>query len=109
MELLLGAVGLAALTAKVVDFFRLLANLSTHVSATLTQILAWVGGIVATALYANSDFGESVAVGANTLDKLSGPTLVIIGMMAASAASLLVDVKQAIDGADTAAKPPLLK
>jgi hypothetical protein len=104
-----GFVGLTALILKAVDFLRLLANLVTNKSAVITQLLAWIGGIGAVVLFAATDFGDSVNVAGTTLDKVSGVTLVLLGIMLSSAASVLVDFKQSIDSTDSAAKPPLLK
>lgn len=108
-EIVLGFAGLLALVAKVTDFFRLVANFATQKSAVLTQALAWAGGIVATALFSHSDFGSTVTVGNMTLDKMSGATIVLVGMSISSAASLVIDYKQAKDQTDSAVKPPLTK
>lgn len=104
-----GFVGLIALILKSVDFVRLFANIKTNVSAVITQVLAWIGGVVAVVLFSSSDFGNSVNAAGTTLDKVSGATLVLIGIMLSSAASVVVDFKQSIDATDSAAKPPLLK
>lgn len=108
-EVALGTAGLAALVWKFVDFLRLLSHFATEKSAVITQLTAWGGGIVAVELFAHSDFGKNVTIGTTTLDKYSGMTLLIIGLMASSIASAAVDYKQARDTTDSAAKPPLLK
>lgn len=104
-----GLAGLTALILKVVDFLRLFINIKTNVSGVLTQFLAWVGGVVSVVVFAATDFGNSVSVSGVTLDKASGATLVIVGVMLGSAASVVVDIKQSIDNSDSASKPPLLK
>lgn len=104
-----GFVGLIALIHKAVDFLRLLLNFSTNKSAILTQVLAWVGGIAAIVLFAASDFGDSVNAAGSTLDEVSGATLVLLGIMLSSAASVVVDFKQSIDNSDSAAKPSIMK
>lgn len=104
-----GLIGLTALILKAVDFFRLLANAGTNKSAIVTQLLAWAGGIGAVFLFAATDFGDSVNAAGVTLDEASGATLVLLGIMLSSAASVVVDFKQSIDSTDSAAKPPLLK
>lgn len=108
-ELVLGFVGLLALVAKVTDFFRLVANFATQKSAVLTQSLAFAGGIVAVELFAHTDFADTVTVGGRMLGTLNGWTLVLIGLMVSSAASLVIDYKQAKDQTDSAVKPPLTK
>lgn len=104
-----GLIGLTALILKAVDFFRLLANAGTNKSAIVTQILAWAGGIGAVFLFAATDFGDSVSAAGVTLDDASGATLVLLGIMLSSAASVVVDLKQSFDNSDSATKPPLLK
>lgn len=107
-ELILGTLGLAALTKKIVDFLRMTTNIATQVSGVLTQLTAWVGGVVATSIYAHSDFAHNVLIGSQTLEKFNGMTLTIIGLMAGSAGSLIHDIQQAIDSTDSAIKPPLV-
>jgi hypothetical protein len=104
-----GFVGLVALILKAVDFLRLLANIGPNKSAVITQLLAWIGGIGAVVLFAATDFGNSVNAAGTTLDKVSGPTLVLLGIMLSSAASVVVDFKQSFDSTDSSVKPPLLK
>lgn len=99
-------VGLIALVWKVVDVLRLAAGRD---KGAVTQLLAWVVGVGAIFLAANSDIGETWDVGAGKpLGLLNGASLVLLGLMYSSAASAAVDVKQAIDGHDSAAKPGLL-
>lgn len=104
-----GLIGLTTLVVKAVDFMRLLVNLSANKSAVLTQLLAWAGGIGAIFLFAATDYASSVGAAGTTLNNVSGATLVLVGLMMSSSASVLVDFKQSIDNSDTAAKPPLLK
>lgn len=108
--LLVGFAGLLALTWKVTDFMRLLGSFAEHKSGIVTQILAWVGAIAVVMLFARSDFGETVEIPGSTLtlDTLNVFSLILVGLMVGSAASAAVDVKQAIDGRDSSAKPPLL-
>lgn len=104
------AIVFATLVAKVIDFLRLLANASTNRSAIVTQLSAWVGGIVLVVLAAHASVtadlvlpGTSMALGV-----IDGSSQVLVGLLVSSLGSALVDVKQAIDGSDSAAKPPLL-
>lgn len=105
---LLGFAGLSAVVLKFVDFMRLLGSFPTEKSAIATQLLAWVGGIVAVLIYASSDFASSVEVGDQLLSELNMASKVLVGLMTASVASAAVDVKQALDGRDTSTFPPLL-
>lgn len=104
-----GLIGLTTLVIKAVDFMRLLVNLSTNKSAVLTQLLSWAGGVGAIFLFAATDYAKSVGAAGTTLDNVSGATLVLVGLMMSSSASVVVDFKQSIDNSDTAAKPPILK
>ena len=106
---IVGLVGLVALVWKVVDFIRLVANGSQSKSGIVTQLVAWVGGIMAVVLYAASDFASTVSIGDKPLDKLSFVTLVLVGMALGSIASASVDVKQAIDATDSSVKPKLFE
>lgn len=108
-EIVLGFVGLLALVWKFIDFLRALANFATQKSAVVTQVTAWVGGVVGVMLFAHSNFGTTVTVGDMTLDKYDGTSLLILGLMISSAASAAVDYKQARDNNDDASKPPLIK
>ena len=106
---IVGLVGLSALTWKVIDFLRMLTNLGTQKSAVVTQALSWVGAIGAVFLYGESQFGDSVSVAGLQLGAMDTPTKFLFGLVLGSSASALVDFKQAFDGKDSAAKPPLLK
>lgn len=104
-----GLVGMVALVWKVVDWLRLLTSLRTHRSAVTTQLLAWVGAIVVVFLYGASEFGTFQVPGTELLlADVGGWSKVILGLAIGSTASAVVDVKQAVDNADSAAKPPLL-
>lgn len=105
---ILGVVGLVALVMKVIDFVRLLAHLKDQRSAVVTQTLSWVGGVLAVLLYGNSDFADTVTIGGKNLALVSGATLVLVGIVLGSMASAVVDIKQAVDGNDSAAKPRLI-
>lgn len=107
---IVGFGGLLALTWKVIDLLRLLGSFREHRSGVVTQILSFIGGIAAVALFAASDFGQGVEIPGSefTLDSLNGYSQIVLGLMVGSAASVAVDVKQAIDGRDTASKPDLL-
>lgn len=106
--IIIGSAGLTALVWKFVDFMRLLGSYKTEQSAVTTQILSWLGGIIAMLIYASSDFGSTVTIDGKPLSDFSTISLILVGIMMASTASAAVDVKQAIDSRDTATKPPLL-
>lgn len=101
-----GTVLLAALVWTFVDLLRHLRN--GEWSPVLTQLIAWASGIAAVTLLAHTDFASTTKVAGIVLDKTSGPTLIFLGMQAASLAGSVVNVKQALDGSDSNAKPPLV-
>jgi hypothetical protein len=107
--LVTGMIGLAALGWKFVDFLRMLANVKTNVSGVITQLVAWIGMILAVFLFGESQFGNTVTVASITLDKMDTPTKFLLGLVLGSTASALVDFKQAFDNTDDASKPPLIK
>lgn len=100
----------ATLVLKVVDFLRQVFNFRSNVSAIATQAAAWIGGVILVVLGAHASATEAIVLpGVNqTLGALDGASQVLVGLLVASLASTIVDVKQAIDGSDSAAKPPLL-
>lgn len=100
----------AALVWKVVDFLRMVFNLSTQKSAVLTQIAAWGGGIILVMLGAHAGATRALIIPGTdqSLKVLDFGSQVIAGMLISSLASGIVDVKRALDGTDTARVPPLV-
>lgn len=111
--LLAGLVGLLALSAKVIDFLRLVADLArdgnpTTLGRVLTQLAAWVGGVAVVFLYGASDFGVTVDLGGISLADVNGWSKVLVGLVVGSAASLAKDYIAARDNSDSSKMPPLL-
>jgi hypothetical protein len=106
---------LSALVVKVTDFLRYVAAAARgekgHGSAIVTQLTAWLGGVIAVGVAARSGITQGVSVpGLDvTIGKLDGWSQVLAGLMVGSAGSLAIDAKQAVDGTDTATKPTMLK
>lgn len=74
----------------------------------LTQVIPWVGGVLAVLLAAQADVGQSVTVfGDMTLASLDGWSQILAGISLGSAASAAYDVKKAVDNTDSSAEPPL--
>lgn len=99
---------LATLIWQVIDFVRELTNLPTQRSAVVTQASAWLGGVVTVVLASHSAMFDHFSVNGLTLTQLDGGSQVFLGLVVSSLASSLVDVKQAFDGRDSSAKPPLI-
>lgn len=105
-----GLVGMLAVVWKVIDFLRLLASWPSTRSSVVTQLLTWLGAIVVVFLYAASQLGDFVIPGTELLlSDANAWTLIALALAIGSTASVGVDIKQAIDASDTAAKPPLLE
>jgi hypothetical protein len=100
----------AALVWKVIDFLRMCLNFTTQKSAIFTQATAWVGGVVLVILAAHASVsGGLVLPGADEpLKTLDFASQVLLGMLIASFASTVVDLKQAFDNTDSALKPPMV-
>lgn len=100
----------STLTIQLVDFAREIAGGKAYRSSVVTQLLAWIVGIVIIWLGANAAVtAELTLPGIDTpLGLLDGGSIILVGLLASSLASSIVDVKSAIDGSDSAAKPPLL-
>lgn len=100
----------AALIWQVIDFLRELTDVKANKSSIVTQATAWVGGILLVALAAHSAVTAALTFPGldQPLGALDFGSTVLVGLMAASFASSLVDTKQAFDNTDSAAKPPLI-
>jgi hypothetical protein len=100
----------SVLVWKVIDFLRMLFNITAQKSAIITQATAWIGGVVLVILAAHAQVaGGLILPGADEpLRTLDFGSQVLLGLLVASFASATVDVKQAIDRSDSAVKPGLL-
>lgn len=107
---IVGTVGLVALVWKFIDFLRNVTSIGQPESRknVITQLCAWVAGLIAVFLYGESQLGDGVTVGPTTLDHADGATKIIIGLMVASLASSAVDFKKAFDNTDSSKQPPLV-
>ncbi len=99
-----------ALVWKVIDFFRLLFNFRTQRSGVITQITAWVGGVVLVIVAAHASVTSGLVLpGADEpLKTIDFASQILLGLLISSVASAAVDIKQAIDGTDSASKPPMI-
>lgn len=100
---------LTTIVWQAIDFLRELANLSTQKSSVITQATAWVGGVAVVLLAAHSGLFDTFLVNGRSLTSLDGGSQVFLGLGISSLASSAVDLKQAFDRSDSAAKPPLVK
>ncbi len=99
---------LGALVYKFTDFLKFLK--AGDWNAVGTQLVVWVSGIAAIALFAHSSFAADIPVmGSMTLASLGFAEQVIVGLSASSLFSAANDAKKAIDGTDSAKTPSLFK
>jgi hypothetical protein len=98
---------LGAFAKKIVDFVRQLRG--KDVSAVLTQLLAWVSGIVVVFLASHIDFASAIEVANVSLDQMSTWTQVVLGLVAGSLGSLSKDALKALDRFQTEAAPKLVE
>lgn len=103
-----GLAGMLAIIVKFWDFMKMLTNLRTEKSGVITQGFVWFSAIGVTFLFSATQFGNTVEFGGITLDQTDTPTKFWIGLAIGSLGSLVVDFKQALDGSDSAKKPPLV-
>ncbi len=97
---------LGALVYKFVDFLKFV-KVGDWNSAG-TQAVAWLAGILAITLFANSDFSAGIDFGGQSLSSLNFVSQVVIGLSATSLFSAFYDVKRALDNTDSAKTPPLI-
>lgn len=100
------ALAMAALTFKVVDFLRYLR--AADLNGALTQLCAWVAGVIVVLLVARTSWADGIAVGDMNLGTLNFWSLVFYGLAAGSAASVAKDTLKAVDNTNSAAIPTLL-
>lgn len=103
------AILFATLVWQVTDLIREALGGRGSRSSLVTQLAAFVVGIVFVWIGANATVTQALVIpGVDTpLGDLDGGSIVLVGLLVASLASSLVDVKAAIDNTDSARKPPL--
>lgn len=94
------------LVKKLVDFAKYVK--AGNLNGILTQLLAWIGGIAAAFLGAQTQWAEATTVGGVKLSDLGWASLVLVGLIIGSAAITLDDTTKAIDTSDSAHVPDLV-
>jgi hypothetical protein len=105
---IMGVVGLAALTLTFVDFLKNLTPPDHDYNAAITQVVAWVSGLVAVFLYGESQLGDTITIGTTTLDHADTATKIIVGLSVSSIASTFYKFSKSVDSSDSNKQPPLL-
>jgi hypothetical protein len=99
-------VAVGTLVFTVVNFLTYLR--SRNWNGALTQLIAWVAGVVGIVLAAHSQYASQITFGTQKLSGASWWTQVFLGLIATSLLSTFNELKKAIDSTDSAKKAPLL-
>ena len=97
---------LSAFVWKLVDFAKFLRAWDPN--AVVTQVAAWVAGVLAVWAVAASDLADQAAAFGFDLVDLGAGAKVLAGVAVGSVASVVFDLKQALDQRDSAATPRLV-
>jgi hypothetical protein len=96
-----------ALIKKFIDFAKYVTN--RDLNGAVTQLIVWAAGVVTVALYAQTDWAESIPVAGQSLADLNGWSQIAFGLGISSVSALATDFIKARDNNDSAAMPPLIK
>jgi hypothetical protein len=99
-------VAVGTLVFTVVNFLTYLR--SRNWNGVLTQLIAWVAGVVGIVIAAHSQYAAQITFGTQNLSNANGWTQVFLGLIATSLLSTFNELKKAIDNSDSAKKAPLL-
>jgi hypothetical protein len=99
-------VAVGTLVFTVVNFLTYLR--SRNWNGALTQLIAWVAGVVGIVIAAHSQYASQVTFGTQKLSSANGWTQIFLGLIATSLLSTFNELKKAIDNTDSAKKAPLL-
>jgi hypothetical protein len=101
----LPSVALITIVTTTINFLRHLRGQEWAGAATIFS--AWVAGVIAVMIAAQTDFASGIEVGDRTLEGLNLASQIFVGLGVASAGSFLTDIKKAVDATDSAVKPSL--
>lgn len=96
---------LSGLVVQVINFLKYLR--ARDWNGSLTTLTVWVAGVVGIFLAAESDYAASFDFGGVNLADMNSWTKLFVGLTVGAAGSAFVEVKKALDGNDSAAKPDL--
>lgn len=98
---------LAALTLKIIDFLRYAR--AADFNGVFTQLCAWIAGVVAVLIAAQTDWAAGIDIGDKSLHSLGFWSLVFYGLTAGSVGSTIKDIGyKALDNSNSAAIPTLV-
>jgi hypothetical protein len=102
----LPTVAMAVLTLKIIDVLRYAR--AADFNGVLTQLSAWLAGVVVVLLAAQTDWASGINIGDKHLSTLGFWSLVFYGLSAGSGASIAKDTLKAVDNSNSAAIPVLV-
>jgi hypothetical protein len=73
----------------------------------ITLAIGFVAGIAAVAIMAETQWGDEIKIGDETLATMSRVSKVVLGLVATSVAAVVYDFKKAVDNTDSARTPRL--
>jgi len=101
-----GSLLLGAFILKLVDLVKYVVK--GDANGIVTLLLTWIVGFAAVQIFIETQWGDEVKIGDETLDQLSTMSKIVFGLVAPAIAALLYDAKKAVDNSDTAKSPRLL-
>jgi len=105
IEVVTGAT-LSALLVKFTSFLKYVSDGKYRES--LTQVVAWIAGILVVWLGSVIQVTEDVIIfGHETLGVMNGWSVILAGLAMGSGGAFAYDFKKALDGTDSASEPPL--
>lgn len=96
---------LGAFVFTLVNFLKFVTSGAWN--AAVTQVTAWVAGLVSVFVFAQTAWAESVEVLGVAVANANSWELAVLGLMATSLFSVAYDFKKAFDNADSAETPHL--
>lgn len=96
---------LGSLVFTFINFLKSCTN--KNWSAATTQGIAWLSGIIAVFLAAQTDWAGGIVFGDRSLAAMNNASLVLVGLMASSLLGVVNEVKKALDNTDSARQPEL--
>lgn len=97
---------MTVLTLKIIDTLRYAR--AADLNGVLTQLSAWIAGVIVVLLAAQTDWASGIEIGDKNLHTLGFWSLVFYGLSAGSGASIAKDTLKAVDNSNSAAIPVLV-
>ena len=99
-------VEMGALVFCLVNFLK---NLKAGLwSPVLTQLIAWVAGVLVVVFYAQTDWADKITFGDTALSSLNASSQIAIGLAASSIFGVVTQAIKALDTSDSAKTPEMI-